>query len=99
LNSINFEAAVSAYDRGDYVEALKGFYACIKEDAAGFLPGELGLVYYRLGNCLLKTRNFAEAATTYEKALKDSDYRDKSSVQVNLGKALTATGDYQRAVE
>ena len=98
MKSLHFERARAAYDRGDFVEALKGYYACLKEDSASFAPGDVGLVYYRLGNCLLKIRSFQEACTTYRKALEDPAYNDKAAVQVNLGKSQIGLGDYEGAV-
>ncbi|MDR0500864.1 MAG: tetratricopeptide repeat protein [Coriobacteriales bacterium] len=97
--SKSFEEAKLAYDRGEYVEALKGFYICLKDDSATFESGDTGMVYYRLGNCLLKMRNFSEAAATYQKALLDSEYKEHAAVEVNLGKTLIGTGDFAQAIE
>ena len=98
MESLHFENAQVAYEKGDFVEALKEYYACLKEDHAAFGPGDAGLVYYRLGNCLLKMRSFQEACTTYTKALEDNAYSDKASVRVNLGKSQIGLGEYEAAV-
>ncbi|MDR2491984.1 MAG: tetratricopeptide repeat protein [Coriobacteriales bacterium] len=98
MNSTHFERARQSYEKGDYVEALKGFYACLKEDSDSFEPGDAGLLYYRLGNCLLKMRNFQEASATYAKALDDPDHLEKAAVHVNLGKSLIGLGEYERAI-
>jgi len=98
VNSKHFEHARAAYDNGDYVEALKEYYACLKDDNATFIPGDVGLVYYRLGNCLLKMRSFQEAIAIFEKSLEDLAFIDKSAVRVNLGKSQIGLGDYEGAI-
>ncbi|MCL1890621.1 MAG: tetratricopeptide repeat protein [Coriobacteriia bacterium] len=98
MNSLHFERARSAYGKGEYVDALKEYYACLKEDNASFGPGDVGLICYRLGNCLLKMRSFQEASITYGKALEDEAYADKATVRVNLGKSQIGMGDYEGAI-
>jgi tetratricopeptide (TPR) repeat protein len=99
LKSLQFEQAKIAYDSGDYAQALRGFYVCLKEDYETFEPGDAGLVYHRLGNCLIKLRSYNEAAATYRKALEDPDYHDKAAVQANLGMALVGLGNHEEAVK
>ena len=98
MDSQHFERAREAYAVGEYVEALKEYYACLKEDNARFSAGDAGLIYYRLGNCLLKMRSFQEASATYQKALEDPAFGDKTSVLVNLGKSQIGLGDYEGAI-
>ncbi|MCL2756754.1 MAG: tetratricopeptide repeat protein [Coriobacteriia bacterium] len=98
MNSLHFEHARAAYDKGEYVEALKEYYACLKTDSASFGPGDAGLVFYRLGNCLLKMRSFQEATVAYAKALEDAAFSDKTAVRVNLGKSQIGLGDYEGAI-
>jgi tetratricopeptide (TPR) repeat protein len=98
LKSARFDQAKLAYDAGDYVQALRGFYATLKEDSGSFEPGDAGLVYYRLGNCLLKMRSFTEAASTYGKALEDAAFQNKGPVYVNCGKAQLGLGLYEDAI-
>jgi len=99
LKSAQFDQAQIAYESGDYAKALRGFYSCLKEDSATFEPGDAGLVYHRLGNCLIKLRSYNEAAATYRKALEDPDYGEKAAISANLGMALVGLGAYEEAVE
>ncbi|NLG10738.1 MAG: tetratricopeptide repeat protein [Coriobacteriaceae bacterium] len=99
MKSAQFDQAKIAYESGDYAQALRGFYGCLKEDSATFDPGDAGLVYHKLGNCLIKLRSYNEAAATYRKALEDPDYTEKAAVQANLGMALVGLGEYDQAVE
>jgi tetratricopeptide (TPR) repeat protein len=98
VHSTNYEQATVAYNSGDYPAALRGFYHCLKEDSATFGPGDAGLVYHRLGNCLLKMRNLNEAQATYQKALEDTKYNDRGGVLVNLGTTLNGMKRYQEAI-
>lgn len=98
MNSTNFTVAESAYKNGNYVDALKSYYAALKEDSASFEPGDAGLLYYRIGNSLLKMHTFNEAAISYQKALEDEGFTSKSAAQVNLGKAQLGLGKFEDAV-
>jgi tetratricopeptide (TPR) repeat protein len=98
LNKINYEQAQVAYKNGDYVDALKSYYATLKNDSDSFEPGEKGLVYYRVGNCLLKMHSFNEAAVSYKKALEDADFASRGAANVNLGKSLLGEGRFEEAV-
>ena len=99
MNSSNFNQAESAYKSGNYVDALKAYYAALKEDSASFAAGDAGLLYYRIGNCLLKMRTFNEAAISYQKALEDTGFTFRSAAQVNLGKAQLGLGKYEHSVQ
>jgi tetratricopeptide (TPR) repeat protein len=98
VESTHYEQATIAYHSGDYAQALRGFYQCLKEDYSSFQPGDAGLVYHRLGNSLLKLRNLNEAVTAYQKAIEDSEYTDHSGICVNLGTSLNGLGRYKEAV-
>jgi tetratricopeptide (TPR) repeat protein len=98
VQSVNYEQATVAYRSGDYPSALRGFYRCLKEDFASFGPGDAGLVYHRLGNCLLKMRNLNEALATYRKALEDDRYADRGGVLVNIGTTLNGLKRNQEAI-
>ncbi|MDR1713933.1 MAG: tetratricopeptide repeat protein [Coriobacteriales bacterium] len=98
MNSKHYELATQAYKAGDYPAALKGFYQSVKEDYASYLPGDSGLVFHRLGNCLLKMRNLKEAVGAYQKALEDGAYNDRSGVYVNLGTTLNGLNRYTDAI-
>ncbi len=93
------DRAKSAYDSGDYAEALTGYYTCLKEQSGSFGPGESGLVHHMLGNCLMKMSNFEDAASAYEKSLQDTAYDNLTSVRSNYGLTLSALGEPARAIE
>ncbi|MDR1013375.1 MAG: tetratricopeptide repeat protein [Coriobacteriales bacterium] len=98
MQSTSYEQATTDYNAGDYPHALKGYYQCLKEDWSSFQPGDAGLVYHRIGNCLIKMRNFKEAAVSYQKALQDDDYFEKTSIYVNLGTTFNGIGKYPEAI-
>jgi tetratricopeptide (TPR) repeat protein len=98
LKSTYYDQATAAYSAQDYPQALKGYYQCLKEDWGSFQPGDAGLVYHRIGNCLIKMRNFKEAAVSYQKALQDDAYSEKTSIFVNLGTTLNGIGKYAEAI-
>ncbi|MDR2035666.1 MAG: tetratricopeptide repeat protein [Coriobacteriales bacterium] len=98
MNSSNYSQAENAYRSGDFVAALKLYYSTLKEDSSRFAPGEMGLLYYRIGNCLLKMHTFNEAAISYQKALEDAGFTSRSAAQVNLGKAQLGLGKYEDSV-
>jgi tetratricopeptide (TPR) repeat protein len=97
VKSIIYDQATVAYNSKDYSQALKLFYQCLKEEWSSFGPGDAGLVYHRIGNCLIKMRKFKEAAVSYQKALQDLDYTEKTSIYVNLGTTLNGIGKYAEA--
>jgi len=91
--------ADTAYKNGDYVTALKSFYTVLKEGGSDLESGESGLLYYRIGNCLLKMYTFNEAAISYQKALEDTGFTQRSAARVNLGKAQLGLGQYEDSVK
>ncbi len=99
LNQDLLDQAKAAYDSGNYAGALRGYYTLLKEQKASFEPGEAGLVYHMLGNCLVKMRSFDDAEKAYKKALEDTDYENLTAVHSNYGLALTSTGEYRKAIE
>jgi Tfp pilus assembly protein PilF len=98
LNSTHYDQATISYTAQDYPQALKGYYQCLKEDWTSFKPGDAGLVYHRIGNCLIKMKNFREAAVSYQKALQDEGYAEKTSIYVNLGTTLNSIGKNTDAI-
>jgi tetratricopeptide (TPR) repeat protein len=98
VQSAHYDAATTAYNATDYPRALKGYYQCLKEDWGSFAPGDAGLVYHRIGNCLIKMRSFKEAAVSYQKALQDDEYPDKTGIYVNLGTTLNGIGKHTEAI-
>lgn len=98
MQSQHYEQATIAYNSEDYPQALKEYYKCLKEDFATFELGEAGLVYHRIGNSLLKMKNLQEAANSYQKALQDESYTERTSICVNLGTTLNGLGNYEEAI-
>ena len=98
MKSTHYDQATVAYNAQDYPQALRGYYQCLKEDWNSFAPGDAGLVYHRIGNCLIKMKNFKEAAESYHKALQDDSYDEKTSIHVNLATTLNAIGKYAEAI-
>ena len=98
MKSTYYDQATVAYNTQDYPQALKGYYQCLKEDWNSFEPGDAGLIYHRIGNCLIKMRKFKEAADSYEKALQDDRYNEKTSIHVNLATTLNGIGKYAEAI-
>ncbi len=94
-----FNAAKAAYAQGDYQEALRGYYRCLKEQMNTFAPGEAGLVMHMIGNCLIKMRFYDEAVEAYRKALIDEAYTNISAIRANSGMALLSSGHYEGAIE
>jgi len=98
VKSTYYDQATIAYNAQDYPQALKGYYQCLKEDWNSFEPGDAGLLYHRIGNCLIKMRQFKEAAASYQKALQDENYNEKTSIHVNLATTLNGIGKYPEAI-
>jgi len=99
VNSNNYTNATIAYNSGDYIKALEGYYICLTSDASSFEAGDAGLVYHRLGNCLVKVERYEEAVSVYRKSLEDSAYSERGSLHVNLGTALSALNRYEESLE
>jgi len=99
VKSENYNNATIAYNSGDYIKALEGYYICLTEDVGSFEPGDSGLVYHRLGNCLVKVERYEEATQVYRKSLLDTNYVERGSIHVNLGTALFALGRNEEAIE
>ena len=99
MKSTHYDQATIAYNAQNYPQALKGYYQCLKEDWNTFESGDAGLIYHRIGNCLIKMKNFKEAAASYQKALQDESYNEKTSIHVNLATTLNSIGKYTEAIE
>lgn len=99
LNQDLLDQSKAAYESGNYAGALRGYYSLLKEQSATFDPGEAGLVYHMLGNCLVKMRSFDDAEKAYKKALEDTAYDNLTAVHSNYGLSLTSSGEYRKAIE
>lgn len=98
MNNELFRASQQAYAAKDFEGALNGFTACL-QDTPNFEPGDTGLVYHQIGNCLVKLRNPAEAIQAYTLAVADEDYASRGAVNYNLGMAYAALRDYENAIK
>jgi tetratricopeptide (TPR) repeat protein/Tfp pilus assembly protein PilE len=98
VNSQHYEHAAGLYAAKDWVGALGEYYACLKEDISKFDPGDIGMVYYRLGNCLLHNKNYPEAIDAYAKSLEDNQFLHHTAVLANMGKAQLGAGQDDAAI-
>lgn len=98
MNNELFEWAYGQYEQKAYQEALGAFTDCLQDPVAEFAPGEIGLLYHQIGNCLVKLKNPAEAIHAYTQATADMAYGALGTVQCNLGMAYASLRDYENAV-
>lgn len=98
MNNTLFEQAGSLYEQKDYRGALRKYTACLKDTTAPFELGEIGLIYHRIGNCLVKLKNPNEAIKSYMQAASDPSYAAKGALENNIGMAYASLRDYGNAV-
>lgn len=97
MNNELFDHAYELYVQKDYQGALLAFTECL-QTAVQLAPGELGLLYHQIGNCLVKLKNPTEAIHAYTQATADAAYGALSTVECNLGMAYASLRDYENAV-
>lgn len=97
MNKELFDRAYGLYAQKDYQGALMAFTECF-ENSPELAPGEAGLLYHQIGNCLVKLKNPAEAIHAYTQATADEAYGNVGTVQCNLGMAYASLRDYDNAV-
>lgn len=98
MNNDLFQHARAAYAAKDYAGALQAFTQCLQDGSHLLAPGEMGLVYHQIGNCLVKLKNCSEAIQAYTQATADAAYDACGAVNYNLGMAYAALHDYENAV-
>ena len=98
MNKEQYGKAQEQYQRKDYQAALMGFTACLQDASSPLAPGEMGLLYHKIGNCLVKLKNPAEAIQSYTQATADPSYAEQGTVECNLGMAYASLRDYDNAV-
>ena len=98
MNTPLFNQAKTAYAAGKYEEALQALTSCLEDTYLVPQPGEVGLLYHQIGNCLVKLGNHTEAIKAYSQATADNAYGACGSVNYNLGMAYAALGDYEDAI-
>lgn len=99
MNNELFQQARAAYARRDYESALAAFTQCLQDAGHPLAPGEAGLLYHQIGNCLVKLKDCNEAIHAYTQATADTAYDACGSVNYNLGMAYAALHDYEDAVK
>ena len=78
--------------------ALAKFTECLEDTSAEKAPGEVGLLYHQIGNCLVKLKDPNEAIHAYSQALVDTSYDASGSVSYNLGMVYASQGDFEDAI-
>lgn len=99
MNNVLFQQAQVSYNRGDFPTALEAYTQCLQGDDAVLAPGEVGQLYHKIGNCLVKLRDFEGAIHAYDQAVADEDYGHVGAVQANLGNSYAALYDYDNAIK
>lgn len=99
MNNELFQQAKAAYAAKDYNGALQAFTLCLQDSSSPLAPGEMGLLYHQIGNCLVKLKNPAEAIQAYTQATADAGYALTGAVNCNLGMAYASLHDYEDAVK
>lgn len=98
MNKDLFQQARAANVAKDYRKALELFTQCMQDAANPLAPGEAGLLYHQIGNCLIRLKDPNEAIHAYTQATGDETYQAMGAVNYNLGMAYAALHDYEDAV-
>ena len=61
MNNEIFQQAKQAFAARSYDEALQLFKIVLDNQGAPLQPGEQGLVYHQIGNCLTKMKRYEQA--------------------------------------
>ncbi len=99
MNNELFQQAKDAAASSDYNRALDLYNACLNDEANPPAPGESGLIYHQIGNCLTKLKSFYEAIQAYSKSTEDAAYDAVGTVNCNMGMAYAALRDWANAVK
>lgn len=98
MNNETFNNAHNLYRLKDYPAALQAFTQCLEDQEQKPEPGEVGLLYHRIGNCLVKIGDYNEAIHAFAQATADPAYDDMAAVNYNMGMAYAVLNDYEDAV-
>lgn len=98
MNDEKFTLADEAYQRGDFASALQAFTDCLQDEENPCQPGEIGLVFHRIGNCLVKFGDYNEAIRAFTQAAADAEYDQVGAVNCNLGTSYAVLKDFENAV-
>ena len=85
MNNDLFQQARAAYARKDFQGALAAYTQCLQDAGSSLAPGEVGLLYHQIGNCLVKLKSPNEAIHAYTQATADAAYDACGAVNYNLG--------------
>ncbi|MBQ9068974.1 MAG: tetratricopeptide repeat protein [Eggerthellaceae bacterium] len=99
MNTELYNDAQNAYSSGEVAGALDLFTRCLQDAENPPAEGESGLLYHRIGNCLMKLKDYDEAIHAYTQATADASYEAIGQVNYNLGSAYAALRDYENAVK
>ncbi|WP_080798202.1 tetratricopeptide repeat protein [Arabiibacter massiliensis] len=99
MNNELFQQARAAYARRDFQGALSAYTQCLQDASRPLAPGEMGLLYHQIGNCLVKLKDPGEAIHAYTQATVDASYDACGAVNYNLGMAYASLHDYEDAVK
>ena len=99
MNNVLYQQAQTAYNRRDYPTALEAYTQCLQSEGAVLAPGEIGQLYHKIGNCLVRLRDYEEAIHAYSQAAADPDYLQVGAVRCNLGNSYAALYDYENAIK
>lgn len=99
MNNVLFQQAQASYQRKDYASALQAFTQCLQGGGSVLSPGEMGLLYHQIGNCLMKLHDYDEAIHAYTQATSDAAYDNVGALNCNLGNSYAALHDYEDAVK
>ena len=99
MNNVLFQQAQTSYNRGDFPTALEAYTQCLQGDDAVLAPGEIGQLYHKIGNCLVKLQDFEGAIHAYDQAIADEEYKHDGAVQANLGNSYAALYNYDDAIK
>ena len=99
MNNELFQQAKTAANSRDYNRALELYNMCLQDEANLLAPGEAGLIYHQIGNCLTKLKSYYEAIQAYSKSTEDTAYDAVGVVNCNLGMAYAALRDWPNAIK
>lgn len=99
MNNELFQQAKAAAAARDFNTACDLYMRCLQDAEMPPEPGETGLIYHQLGNCLTKLKSYYEAIEAYTKATTDTAYDAVGTVNCNLGMAYAALRDWGNAVK
>jgi len=99
MNNELFQQAKTASAALDYNRALDLYTRCLQDQTVPPEPGEVGLIYHQIGNCLTKLQSYYEAVEAYTRAAADTAYDAVGTVNCNMGMSYAVLRDWPNAVK